>query len=213
MALDFDESAYLVLALRYKELSKPGGDGGDEDVPYDIHSYLTEIDTGRIDTAYMNANFDKWLKRLANGADPADLDTMLDELHGSFAMLDQEQQRYAEMVIQAAQGFDLAIEAGKSFMDYINDFQAKGKSGQVKAVANALGIDEGKLRALMARHVTEKNINEYGRFESLKETADTKLVREFFSQREGKTVSAFEASRMLDRLLREFVLTGGFDLN
>lgn len=29
----------------------------------------------------------------------AELDAMLDELHGSFASLDQEQQRYADLVI------------------------------------------------------------------------------------------------------------------
>ena len=213
LSLDFDENAYLVLALRYKELFGSGGGGGSEDVPYDIHSYLTEIDTGHIDTAYMNNNFDKWLKRLASGGDSADLDAMLDELHGSFASLDQEQQRYAEMVIQAAQGFDLAIESGNTFMDYINEFQARGKSGQVTALVNALGIDESKLRTLMSQHVTESNINEFGRFESLKKTADMKKAREFFSTREGAQISPLKVNIMIDKLLREFVLAGGFDLD
>lgn len=213
IALDFDENTYLVLALRYKELFVMVDVDSDEDVPYDIHSYLTEIDTGHIDTAYMNANFDKWLKRLAAGGDTDDADAMLDELHGSFATLDQEQQRYAEMVIQAAQGFDLAIVPGKTFMDYINEFQVRGKSGQVKALVDALGLDEGKLRALMASHVTEANINEFGRFDSLKRTVDAKLARKFFAKHEGKPVAPFKVSVMIDKLLREFVLSGGFDLD
>ena len=91
----------------------------------------------------MNANFEKWLKRLTAGGEQSELDAMLDDLHGSFATLDQEQQRLAEIVIQAAQGFDLAIEPGKTFMDYINEFAVRGKAGQVTALVEALGIDEG----------------------------------------------------------------------
>lgn len=165
------------------------------------------------DTAYMNANFEKWLKRLAAGESEADLDAMLDELHASFATLDQEQQRYAEMVIQAAQGYDLAVDPGKTFMDYINEFQAKGKAGQVKALVDTLGIDEGKLRTLMAQHVTEANINEFGRLDALKKTADMKRAGEFFAKREGKPVAPFKVSIMLDKLLRDFVLSGGLDVD
>ena len=160
----------------------------------------------------MNSNFDKWLKRLSAGGNEAELEAMLDELHGSFATLDQEQQRFAEMVIQAAQGFDLVVEPGKTFMDYINDYQARGKAGQVRALVDALGIDEGKLRKLMASHVSEANINEFGSFESLKKTADLKKAKAYFERREGKPVAPFKVSIMLDKLLREFVLTGGFDL-
>ena len=211
--LGFDENTYLILALRYKELFGPVGPGGEVDVPYDIHGYLTEIDTGHIDTAYMNANFEKWLKRLtAGGASSAELEAMLDELHGSFASLDQEQQRYADLVIQAAQGFDLELKPGRTFMDYINEFQAKGKAGQIRALVDALGIDEHQLRALMAQHVTEANINEYGRLDSLKKTANIELAKQFFSKREGKPVPPFKVSIMLDALLREFILSGGFDI-
>lgn len=214
VGLGFDENTYLILALRYKELFGPVSPGGEVDVPYDIHGYLTEIDTGHIDTAYMNANFEKWLKRLtAGGASSAELEAMLDELHGSFASLDQEQQRYADLVIQAAQGFDLELKPGMTFMDYINDFQARGKAGQVKALVDALGIDEHQLRAVMAQHVTEANINEYGRLDSLKKTANVELAKQFFSKREGKPVPPFKVSIMLDALLREFILAGGFDID
>ena len=34
--MHFDETAYLVLAMRYKELFRDGGSGGMEDVPYEI---------------------------------------------------------------------------------------------------------------------------------------------------------------------------------
>jgi len=212
--LAFDEGAFLVLALRYKELFTPGGDGPMPEVPYDIHGYLTEIDTGHIDTEYMNANFDKWLKRLAaGGGDSVELDAMLDELHGSFATLDQEQQRYADLVIQAAQAFDLDVRVGMTFMDYINEFQARGKAGQVQALVDALGVDRASLVGLMAGHVTEANINAFGRLDALKKTVDLARAREFFSKREGKPVPPPIVSMRIDKLLREFILAGGFDLD
>ena len=54
VALNLDETTYLILALRYKELFSGGGVGpGGDDVPYEIDSYLTEINTGVIDANYM----------------------------------------------------------------------------------------------------------------------------------------------------------------
>ena len=50
---------------RYKELSaEPSDPSDDSDAPYDLVGYLTEIDTGVIDSNYMNSRFDKYLKLL-----------------------------------------------------------------------------------------------------------------------------------------------------
>lgn len=48
--LHLEETIYLIPALRYKELlsGEEPGEAGD-DVPYEIDSYLTEINTGVID--------------------------------------------------------------------------------------------------------------------------------------------------------------------
>ena len=73
-----DERTYLILAQRYKELfddnSGCGGDPDDDvennpEAPYELDGYLTEIDTGLIDTDYMNANFNKWAEG-AQGEQP-----------------------------------------------------------------------------------------------------------------------------------------------
>ena len=53
---------YLILVLRYKELTGGGGGIGGDDVPYDLAGYITEIDTGLIDSDYMNSRFDKYIK-------------------------------------------------------------------------------------------------------------------------------------------------------
>ena len=60
-----DEQTYLILALRYKELFSEGGSGGGGgSVPFEIDGYLTEIDTDKIDSDYMNSRFTKYLKAL-----------------------------------------------------------------------------------------------------------------------------------------------------
>ena len=195
--------------LRYKELFEREPGEGSDDVPFDIDGYLTEIDTGRIDTDYMNENFAKWLKKIDEGEEAK---AALELLHGSFASLTQEQQAAAELVIHAAQRGELEVVPGKTLMDYINDFQKMGKDSQLNALVSAIGVDEGKLRNLMARHVTEDNINEYGRFDALKETADLGKARDYFAEKEGKPIPPFKVSMRLDKLLREFVVRGGFDV-
>lgn len=80
-----DEKNYLVLVLRYKELFGGGDDsseGGDEDIPYDLVGYITEIDTGRIDSDYMNSRFEKYMKLLnLEGVSQEELEQAETELH------------------------------------------------------------------------------------------------------------------------------------
>ena len=212
VVMALDQQTYLVLALRYKELFKRESGDGSDDVPYDIDGYLTEIDTGRIDTDYMNENFAKWLKKIDEGEEAK---AALELLHSSFASLTQEQQAAAELVIHAAQRGELEVVPGKTLMDYINDFQKRGKDSQVNALVSAIGVDEVKLRDLMARHVTEDNINEYGRFDALMETADIDKARDYFVGKGRSKFSKLEGMPIplrVDRLLREFVIQGGFDI-
>ncbi len=62
--LDFGSNDFMALVQRYKELSNgnddENGNGGSDgdDVPFDLVGYITEIDTGRIDAAYMNSRFE-----------------------------------------------------------------------------------------------------------------------------------------------------------
>ena len=99
-----------------------------------------------------------------------------------------------------------------TFIDYINEFQSAGKSGQVQSLVNAIGVDEAMLRTLMEQHVTEANINEFGRLDALKGTCDMNAAKRYFEEREGEKIPPFKVAMKLDALLREFVLTGGFDL-
>lgn len=211
MALD--ENTYLILALRYKELFNTGSGGGGGDVPYEIEGYLTEIDTDKIDADYMNTRFDKYLKELVKGdVDPLELQNTLDELYKSFAALTQEEQKYANLFIHDVQSGIANLESGKSFREYITEYEFNAKNDQIKKISTLLGLDESKLRSLMSSGLTEANINEYGRFDELKNTVDKDKAKAYFEKLEGTTIPAFKVNIRVHNLLQKFIIEDGFDI-
>jgi len=210
----FDENTYLILALRYKELFTEGGGASDGDIPFDIDGNLVAIDTGRIDANYMNSRFEKYLKVLRQeDIDQEQLQDILDELHKSFATLTQEEQKYANIFIHDVHSGNVEIEDGKPFRDYITEYQYRAKDEQVRQLVSALGIDILKLENLMNVGMTEANINEYGRFDDLKNTVVREKAEEYFVSTEGKRIPAFRLSIKIEKLLKDFILSGGIDIN
>ena len=208
--LHFDETTYLILALRYKELFAGGGGGtGVEDVPYEIDSYLTEINTGVIDANYMNSRFKKYIKALQDGAETA---AVLDELHKSFATLTQEEQKYANIFLHDVQNGDVVVDEGKTLRDYITEYMTSAKNDQIHRFATAIGVDETMLRSFMQSKITEANINEFGKLDTLKATVDTEKAKTFLEMIEGKPIKKFQINMKIDQMLRRFILEGGFDV-
>lgn len=209
--LAFDKRAYLTLAQRYKELFSdgPGGVSMGGDVPYELEGYLTEIDTGHIDAEYMNANFKKWLKALHEGGDA---DAVLRELHRSFATLSQDEQRLAEVFLHDVERGDVELSEGKTLRDYITSYGRREKDDQIDCLVDFLGVDRGLLREIMARDVTEDNLNEFGRFDALKGTIDKSRARVSFESVFGLSLKPFKVNIKATDLLKRFVLAGGFDV-
>ncbi|NIG78272.1 type I restriction endonuclease subunit R [Klebsiella sp. Ap-873] len=214
VTLDIDEQTYLTLILRYKELvAKGDSDGaGGSDVPFDISGYLTEIDTGKIDADYMNSRFDKYLKELNLHQDAASIETTLNELHKSFASLTQSEQKYAKLFLHDLQRGDAQLIEGHTFRDYINTYKDDAENAQLNAVVNALGLDKGRLIALMADKVSEKNLNDFGRFDALKETVDEVKAKIYFEKQDGKTIPQFKLNIRIENFLKHFILTQTDDI-
>lgn len=209
----FDEKTYLVLVLRYKELSGGGGGGTGDDVPYDLVGYITEIDTGLIDADYMNSRFEKYLKLLnLEGASAEAVEQAETELHKTFAMLSQEEQKYANIFLHDIQRGDVAITEGKTLRDYITEYLSKAKDDQIHRVAVALGVDEVKLRTIMSLRLNSTNINEFGRYDELKKTVNKAKAKEYFEKIEGTKIIPPKVNVKVDNLLREFILGGGFEI-
>ena len=209
----FDEKTYLVLVLRYKELSGGGGGGTGDDVPYDLVGYITEIDTGLIDADYMNSRFEKYLKLLnLEGASAEAVEQAETELHKTFATLSQEEQKYANIFLHDIQRGDVAITEGKTLRDYITEYLSKAKDDQIHRVAVALGVDEVKLRTIMCLRLNSTNINEFGRYDDLKKTVNKAKAKEYFEKIEGTKIIPPKVNVKVDNLLREFILGGGFEI-
>lgn len=207
VTLAIDEQTYLSLVLRYKELTAKGehdGAGGG-DVPFDISGYLTEIDTGKIDADYMNSRFDKYLKALNKHQDPASIESTLNELHKSFATLTQIEQKYAKLFLHDLQRGDAQLVEGHTFRDYINIYKDNAENAQINAVVNALGLDKRLLTALIADNVNDKNLNDFGRFDALKESVDKEKAKAYFEKQDGVSLLPFKLNIRIEQFLKQFI--------
>lgn len=195
---------YLTLLQRYKELGTGGGGVGGG-VPFDINSHITEIDTGKIDADYMNSRFEKYLKVLQSGDAQAEDDTLA-ELHRSFTSLSQEDQKIAEIFLHDIQRGDVQIDPKRSFRDYLTQYKADAVDKEVAAIVACLGVDAAKLIALMNTHVTDANLNEFGRFDDLRGTVDQQKAKAHFESEEGQPLPIFKVNIKASNLLKDFLL-------
>ncbi|SFC08115.1 type I restriction endonuclease subunit R [Massilia yuzhufengensis] len=200
------QQQYLTLLQRYKELGAGGGGAG-ESIPFDINSHITEIDTGKIDADYMNSRFAKYLKELQDGDGPSK-EATLTELHRSFTSLSQEDQKFAEIFLHDIQRGDAQIDSSRTFRDYLTDYKMAAKDKEVAAIVSAFGLDALKLIALMSTHLTEANLNEYGRFDDLRDTVDQEKAKVYFERLEGHLLPNFKIRIRTAKVLSEFLLHG-----
>ena len=211
-----DEKTYLILVQRYKELAADAVSDErktDGSITYDLDGHLTEINTGAIDENYMNSRFVKYVQLLQQSLREKDqLNRALDELHQTFAMLSQEEQKYANLFLHDVQRGEVVPEEGKTFRDYITEYQYRAQNDRIHQCAAAFGLDEGKLREMTELHLTENNINEFGRFDELIKTVDKKKARAFFEGREGVKLIPPKVNMRTDSFLRKFILTGGGEM-
>tara|TARA_Y100000296_G_C5179598_1_gene262666 strand:+ start:12402 stop:16208 length:3807 start_codon:yes stop_codon:yes gene_type:complete len=204
VTLAVDEQLYLSLVLRYKELAGSGGDGAGGGVPFDISGHLTEIDTGKIDSDYMNSRFEKYLKEL--NQNHGNVESTLNELHRSFSTLSQIDQKYAKLFLNDLQRGDAQLIEGHSFRDYINDYKDDAENARLNGIVSALGLNKNLLIPLMNNSVTEKSLNNFGRFDSLKDSVDRTKAKAYFEKLDGSPISPFKLNIRIDSFLKAFIL-------
>lgn len=211
--MEFDETEYLTLLQRYQELGKKERTDTKEAVPYDLKGYLTEVDIPKINAEYMNSTFTKYLKLLKlDGVEAELIEQALNELHKTFATLSQEEQKFANIFLHDVQRGDVIVEEGLTLRDYITRYMHDAKNDQIHRLAVYFGLNEALLREMMNDNVNEKNRNEFGRFEALKQSVKIEKAIKFFELTEGKTTSGGRAKMKVDKLLSEFICSGGFEL-
>ena len=201
---------------RYKELFDGRGGGGPqegEDLPYEIETHLTEIDTGKIDNVYMNLNFERYLRALEQpNITEAELSALLNDLSTSFATLPQEQQEFAEIFMHKVQSGTITLEQGKTCRDYITELMTTVKEQRISHLAEAFGLNRDLLHTMMSMHINEQNIDEFGRFSQLQNTIDVEKAQAYFLEKTGEEIDIFDVNVAAGNLLRKFILQNGFDI-
>ncbi|MCT7566907.1 HsdR family type I site-specific deoxyribonuclease [Aliarcobacter butzleri] len=210
--LNIDENTYLILVQRYKELpSSGGGSGGNTDIPFEIEGYITEIDTDKIDTDFMNSRFDKY-KKIIDSGDTVEIEKTLNELHKSFATLSQEEQKYANIFIHDIQNGDIQIDSNKTFREYVAQYQANAENSQIMKLVELFGLNSDKLKEMLNSNVTDLNINDYGRFDELKNSVDKEKAKVYFEEIEGCKLPIPKVNIKVHKLLKDFILSGGYEI-
>lgn len=210
--LNHDEHLYNTLLKRYKELFAKNGDAAGElggDVPYDIDPYLVEIDTEKIDTDYMNRNFDRYIKALKQtGVSEEELQRLLNELSASFASLSQDEQSFAGVLLHDIQSNNITLDPSKTFRDYITEYMSHEQEKSIDKLVNALGVDRDLLMRIIESNPTSKELDQFGRFSALMETIDRGKAKVYIEKKTGKNLFPLKLMGEVDRLLREFILNG-----
>ncbi len=204
-----DETTYNILVIRYKELMSNGGGGkGPGDVPFDLSTSIIEIDTGMIDADYMNSRFQKYIKALGT----EESESLLNELHKTFATLTQEEQKIANLILHDIQNGEIEVDSTLTLRDYINDYQVQIHYDRIKRLSDVFGLDEELLRQMMSMKLTETTLNEFGRFDSLKNSIDKQKAKSYFENITGETLIPFKVNVKTSDLLKRFILEGGFEV-
>lgn len=205
--VELTENDYLTLVTRYKELMEYSDGGGSRDVPaFDIDTHITHIDTDRIDTEYLNDKFAKYIRARESSLPAEVLKALLEEVHDSFARLSRDDQVFANVWLHDVAAGDAILVEGKTVEDYINGYKQTYQDRQVDQLVQTLGVEARQVRALLSAHVTEANIDEYGRFTALKASVDGALAKNYLEHREGRSLSTFFINREVEKLLRAFIL-------
>ncbi|WP_253643451.1 type I restriction endonuclease subunit R, EcoR124 family [Yersinia pseudotuberculosis] len=95
---------------------------------------------------------------------------------------------------------------GHTFRDYINTYKDNAENAQLNAVVNALGLDKERLIALMADSVNDKNLNDFGRFDALKDSVNKSKAKIYFEKQDGVIIPPFKLNIRIDQFLKQFIL-------
>ena len=82
----------------------------------------------------------------------------------------------------------------------------------MEKITKAFGVDGALLNEMIRLDLTEATLNEFGRFDRLKASINKPLAKAFFSKPDS-SVTQFTANLLATKLLKSFILEGGFDLD
>ncbi|AJQ45461.1 hypothetical protein JM47_02675 [Ureaplasma diversum] len=175
---------------------------------YDMTSSILEVNTGSIDTDYINSRFEKYIKSLNDGSNVEDIEAAKKQLHSSFAYLSKDEQKYASIFLKDIERGEVKIIPNKSIREYINDYIVEASNNKIDIVAKTF-LKEGKeqeLRNIIQLNLNANNLNAYNRFTEFKKCIDINKAAIYFNQLEQKELSTKDINTKIDSFFRAFVV-------
>ena len=205
--ITFDPSDIEKIKNRGKDLDTESRGKGGAEISYGLETYITEYDEEKINTDYLNKKFEKYLKDLNQPeVTEEQLEKSLNDLHKAFAYLSIEQQKFANIFLHDIQSRNVELKPDKNFMDYIIEYQTKDKNDKIEDITNNFGLNKDLLNEMLKLNLKEKNIDEFGRFDRLKQSVNLDLAKEYFEKQEGIELNKIQVNIRVDKFLRNFIL-------
>ncbi|MBC1474078.1 type I restriction endonuclease subunit R [Listeria grandensis] len=204
--LQFTEEEYMILVLRYNEIERSSGGESVGKVPLDVPYHPIPMHKTIVDSDFFNKLFTQFVGLAQSDSSKEKVEEALNELHSKFATLTREQQDYAEIVIQDIQNGKLTVDGEIDFLKLISEYQYSYEMKELTEFADHFGIDVEELKRIKNNVTNERNLNQYGQFNSLKDSVNFDKARAFIEKEHGKELQPFKINQIIDTKLRAFIL-------
>jgi type I restriction enzyme R subunit len=125
--------------------------------------------------------------------------------------LTQDEQGFAELFLHDVQRGTVQIDEDKTLRDYITEYMTRAKNDRIHRFAEALAMNEDLLREIMNNYMPG-DIIPPGPFEQLMLSVDKQKAKSWLEERERVAIQSFRVNMRIDRILRDFIEHGGFEV-
>ena len=197
--LDFDEKTYKILTMRYNDLPSNRGGGGSMPKPgYVLDTSLSTMEMDKIDAAYLEAQFKiVTMKDIVNVDKDAKKMAAIKEMEANFGILSEIQQGYAHRILDDIKKGTLDVVEGKTFLQYIQEYQGKSVRANIHKFAENVGLDEPEMYELYS--ATGKNGIDVLWLERLEATASSEKLKAHYG------TSIFQARIKFHQEIKEYI--------
>lgn len=204
---ELDEKTYNILLQRYREIERERG-AGVGDAPYELETYITEIEGRDINASYMESNFAKY-RVLLDGGDEAARAAAEQQLHQDFAYLSPEEQKYASIILSDLASGTLQVAAGETFAALLARYMQDTAIAAKRKLIAALDLDAALLDKILAMQPTLATIRQDGYYDALLRGVPSERARDLIEQQTGQQLPPPLVRIKLDRYLQDFIVNYG----
>ncbi|WLP85696.1 type I restriction endonuclease subunit R [Mycoplasma seminis] len=202
-----DKTTFEILCLRYQELSKATEKASmshSDDILYDFNVNILQLDTGKIDSEYLEDNFSKYIKQIQIDSDVESnkAKELLSSLQSSFSTLTGPEQQAAKFIINQIQSGDLEISPDKTFRDYINEHIIWDENSKIEAFCRNMGISD--IQNFKAKF-HQADSNAFGVLDEIRQLVDKNTAKAYLETLAGKEIPGRNLNREIYDAITKFI--------